>query len=397
MWRTPTGRGAASADYTYGYGPALADGVVRPVIFLAYSGEMRWRTRAGDELAATLGTPLTKDQLSQAWRAALDPKGDWIRQVMAGGRPAADRGAAAASRTRGAWSSPPTTRRPAPTPAHLRNDHRSQGATVVLSDDPGAAGRSSSSPRPVDRWLVAVRMVSEGRRHPPAVRGRLRHRPPRRRCSSPRRSGRFVRARRRGEIASVFLPSVPILLGLRQRDGGGARPRARTAVRGGRRARHDRAARTRPTGSEDTPDAGDELPFETHGVVSRRSTGCSSTAASSAPAANARRRRISSACPGCWSPTRWRRCCASASRASRRGPQGVETAAAGAGPTRGLAELRRELNGLVGAWNHRTGQPHATIHTTLRRVCGGPPVAQATAEQLRQRIAKLRAWAVGAE
>ena len=35
------------SDYVYGYGPALDDGVVRPVIFLAYSGEMHWRTRAG--------------------------------------------------------------------------------------------------------------------------------------------------------------------------------------------------------------------------------------------------------------------------------------------------------------------------------------------------------------
>ncbi|MBV9384657.1 MAG: DEAD/DEAH box helicase family protein, partial [Streptosporangiaceae bacterium] len=58
----------SASDYVYGYGPALADGVVRPVIFLAYSGEMHWRTRAGDEIAATLGTPMTKDQIAQAWR-----------------------------------------------------------------------------------------------------------------------------------------------------------------------------------------------------------------------------------------------------------------------------------------------------------------------------------------
>lgn len=65
----------SASDYVYGYGPALEDGVVRPVIFLAYSGEMRWRTRAGDEITATLGTPMTKDQIAQAWRTALDPAG----------------------------------------------------------------------------------------------------------------------------------------------------------------------------------------------------------------------------------------------------------------------------------------------------------------------------------
>src|SRR5690606_24769940 len=66
------------ADYSYGYGPALADGVVRPVLFMAYSGDMHWRTNAGDEVAARLGEPLTKDLMAQAWRTALDPAGDWI-------------------------------------------------------------------------------------------------------------------------------------------------------------------------------------------------------------------------------------------------------------------------------------------------------------------------------
>lgn len=36
------------ADDTYGYTDALADGVVRPVVFMAYSGEARWRDSAGE-------------------------------------------------------------------------------------------------------------------------------------------------------------------------------------------------------------------------------------------------------------------------------------------------------------------------------------------------------------
>src|SRR5690349_1937218 len=63
------------ADHTYGYGDALRDSVVRPVIFMSYSGQMRWRTTAGDEVAARLGEPLTKDATAQAWRTALDPNG----------------------------------------------------------------------------------------------------------------------------------------------------------------------------------------------------------------------------------------------------------------------------------------------------------------------------------
>ncbi|MGA8467062.1 MAG: ATP-dependent helicase, partial [Trebonia sp.] len=60
----------------------------------------------------------------------------------------------------------------------------------------------------------------------------------------------------------------------------------------------------------------------------------------------------------------------------------------------GLAALRKELNGLVGAWSHRTGQPHGVIHAELRQACGGPAIPQASAEQIRDRIAMIRKWAL---
>jgi hypothetical protein len=58
-----------------------------------------------------------------------------------------------------------------------------------------------------------------------------------------------------------------------------------------------------------------------------------------------------------------------------------------------LAALRRELNSLVAAWHHRTGQPHGVTHAALRKECGGPAAAVATAGQLRRRIDTLRQWA----
>ena len=58
-----------------------------------------------------------------------------------------------------------------------------------------------------------------------------------------------------------------------------------------------------------------------------------------------------------------------------------------------LAVLRRELNGLVAAWNHRTGQPHGVTNAALRRECGGPAAAVATADQLPKRIDRIREWA----
>ena len=60
-----------------------------------------------------------------------------------------------------------------------------------------------------------------------------------------------------------------------------------------------------------------------------------------------------------------------------------------------LAGLRKELNGLIAAWHHRTSQPHGAIHADLRRACGGPPLPEATAEQIQARIEMLRRWASG--
>jgi hypothetical protein len=75
------------------------------------------------------------------------------------------------------------------------------------------------------------------------------------------------------------------------------------------------------------------------------------------------------------------------------------TAAHGAAPEQvpstheQLAVLRRELNALVAAWHHRTGQAHGVTHAALRKELGGPAAAIANAEQLHARIGRLREWA----
>ena len=55
-----------------------------------------------------------------------------------------------------------------------------------------------------------------------------------------------------------------------------------------------------------------------------------------------------------------------------------------------LRDLRKELNTLVSLAHHRTGMSHGQIHNELRRICGGPPVAAATSDQLKARIVAVR-------
>ncbi len=83
---------------------------------------------------------------------------------------------------------------------------------VVLSDDPAASKKIAKFAQSEDRWMVAVRMVSEGVDIPRLAVGVY--------ATSVSTAlffaqavGRFVRVRQRGETASVFLPSIPLLLG----------------------------------------------------------------------------------------------------------------------------------------------------------------------------------------
>ncbi|CAM5631240.1 hypothetical protein SGRIM128S_07013 [Streptomyces griseomycini] len=210
----------SAADYTYGYGSALADGVVRPVIFLSYSGNMRWRTKAGDEIEARLGEPMTKDAISQAWRTALDPRGEWMPSVLRAAdqrltevrKAIPDAGALVIA----------SDQESARAYAKLIRDITGHKATLVLSDDTGASKRIDEFSASDNRWMVAVRMVSEGVDVPRLAVGVYATA-----ISTPlflaQAVGRFVRSRRRGETASVFLPTVPDLLGFanemeRERD-----------------------------------------------------------------------------------------------------------------------------------------------------------------------------------
>jgi superfamily II DNA or RNA helicase len=198
------------ADYTYGYGEALKDHVVRPVMFMAYSGQMRWRTSAGEEMAASLGeAAVTKDVTAQAWRTALNPAGEWIPAVLA----AADKRLTEVRRTvpDAGGLVIATDHDDARAYAGQLKKITGESPTVILSDDAKASGKIESFSAGEKRWMVAVRMVSEGVDVPRLAVGVYATS-----TATPlffaQAVGRFVRARRRGETASVFLPSVPTLM-----------------------------------------------------------------------------------------------------------------------------------------------------------------------------------------
>ncbi|MDR6988863.1 superfamily II DNA or RNA helicase [Paenarthrobacter nitroguajacolicus] len=389
----------SKADYTYGYGNALRDHVVRPVLFMAYSGQMRWRTSAGDEMAASLGeAAVTKDITSQAWRTALNPTGEWIPAVLA----AADKRLSEVRRTvpDAGGLVIATDHDDARAYAGQLKKITGQSPTVILSDDSKASSKIEEFSAGEQRWMVAVRMVSEGVDVPRLSVGVYATS-----TSTPlffaQAVGRFVRARKRGETASVFLPSVPPLMILAntmeaERDHALDRPEkdedglfspeenlmaeanredkaSDELTKGKFEALDSQASFDRVlfdggefgTGADIGSD--EELDFlGIPGLLDAEQVGTL-----------LRQRQHEQQ-----------------SRKKRQSP--LAAAASPAVPDhRMLMDLRNELAKNVAAWSARTGTPHGVVHTKLREVCGGPAVAQANEEQLQARLRKLQDWFIG--
>ena len=388
----------SASDYTYGYAAALRDGVVRPVLFLAYGGAMRWRTKAGDEVAARLGEPLTKDQTAQAWRTALDPKGEWIPSVLSAAdkrlsevrRHVPDAGGLVIASNRTA----------ARAYARILEAVTGEAATVVLSDDAGASANIERFAADESRWMVAVRMVSEGVDVPRLAVGVYATS-----TSTPlffaQAVGRFVRARRRGETASVFLPSVPVILQLaatmeEERDHALDRPSAADdegsiwAEEEGLLAAANRAEPASALEGEARFEALESDAHFDHVLFDAQQYGQHADSGSD-------EEQDYLGLPGLLEPdqvaTLLRERQTKQARSGTARPPAPEQAPVAA--HRALAAQRKELNKLVAAYSSKTGTAHATIHLDLRRACGGPELASATGEQVTQRVETIRRWFVG--
>ncbi len=390
----------SASDYSYGYAAALRDGVVRPVLFLAYGGAMRWRTKAGDEVAARLGEPLTKDLTAQAWRTALDPKGEWVPSVLAAAdtrlsevrRHVPDAGAMVIA----------SNQTSARAYARILRTITGEDPTVVLSDDAGASAGIESFATGTSRWLVAVRMVSEGVDVPRLCVGVYATS-----TSTPlffaQAVGRFVRARRRGETASVFLPSVPVILTHaatmeEERDHALNRPSSDEAEASlwaeeeGLRAAANRTEQA--VGPEDAAfEALESDAHFDHVLFDAQQFGLHA-------AVGSQEEQDYLGLPGLLEPDQVATLLneRQAKQTKAAGARGGAATASGPAPVsahRALAAQRKELNKLVAAYSSKTGSPHANIHLELRRACGGPELAAATSEQVLERVERIRRWFVG--
>jgi superfamily II DNA or RNA helicase len=360
---------------------------------------MRWRTKAGDEVVARLGEPLTKDMIGQAWRTALDPKGDWIPSVLTAAdtrltevrRGVSDAGGLVIA----------TDQDAARAYAAVLRQVSGEPPVVVVSDDDEASDRIEEFSNGRQRWMVAVRMVSEGVDVPRLAVGVYATS-----TSTPlffaQAVGRFVRARRRGETASIFLPSVPGLLGLAaelevERDHALDVPRS---DEGGDLWTPEDALLAAANREENASDGLDQPGFEALEAQATFDRVLFDSQEFGTEAAVGSDEELDFlGIPGLLEPEqvttllRQRQAQQLASR-SRCAKEAGAPAPVPLATHREVAALRKELHSLVGAWARRTSQPHATVHGALRSACGGPEVPKASVDQLRARIELLRGWFV---
>ncbi len=386
------------ADYSYGYRQALADTVVRPVVFAAYTGVSRWRNSAGEVVAASLTDAGTKSVEAAAWKTALDPAGGWVPHVIAAmderlshlratGMPDAA-GLVLASDQDDARAYAGVVKR-------LTGEQ----PMLILSDDPKASDKIEEFRTSTKRIAVCVRMISEGVDVPRAacLAWMTSYRTP---LFFAQAVGRVVRARGVHESATVFLPAVRPLLALaaemeidrnfvmapppKDVDGVDAldlpvpEPAERVAAEFetldsqaefAHVLHSGRAVTAEPMTGPVTDDdeaylglPGLLTPEQTAAVLARRDSNL--------------RRRVDAA-------------------ARSHQLAGADLFSADAGSSEGLsdgragwraaADLRREVNQLVGRVAARTGTAHAQVHSQIRRAVPGPPSAAAAAEVLERR------------
>jgi superfamily II DNA or RNA helicase len=380
----PDGGLASVADFAYGYREALADGVVRPVVFAAYTGVSRWRNSAGEVVSASLTEESTASVEATAWRTALDPGGQWVPHVIA------------------AMDERITHLRAAGMPdaaglvlASDQEDARAYAAIVtrvtgtepvlILSDDPRASDKIAAFGRSMDRIAVCVRMISEGVDVPRAacLAWLTSYRTP---LFFAQAVGRVVRSRGKHEAATVFLPAVRPLLTLAaaleeernhvipppsgatgdeldplprpERDG--TEVPSWEAVDAEASFAHVLTGGRAVSGGDALLDSEDEDFLGLPGLLSPEQT-----AALLSRRDSEHRRRAGAGMPVDDAP--------------------AATEAADAAAWQRAQGLRREINSLVARLSAASGAPHAVVHTRLRQAVPGPPSAAAPVDVLERR------------
>lgn len=380
------------ADYTYGYKEALENDVVRPVLFAAYTGVARWSSNAGEVYASLTGEDLTKDQELQAWKTILDPKGAWVAHVLSSAATRLEEIRAAGMRD-AAMLVLASDQESAKAYAQVVKKATGVAPTLALSEDPKASAKIAAFASGYDKYLVAVRMVSEGVDIPrcAVLVWLTSYRTP---LFFAQAVGRVVRSRRPGESATVFLPAVRPLLAL-----AAEMEASRNHVIASRAKADDDLIDVDLPERENNGDETEYRALESEAQFAHVLFGGKAvTAVPELEQLGDMEQPDQLDLIGLLSPEQTALLLARREQELRSRSKRVVAAVTDesvAAEEEALHEklkgLRREINVLVNRLSMRTGRPHADIHVQTRKAVPGPSSADAGIEVLRGR----RDWLLG--
>lgn len=363
----------STADYAYGYGNALSDGVVRPVVFAAYAGRSRWRNSAGEVLSGSLGDGGTKKSEEAAWKTALNPRGRWVPHVLvAADQRITDLRQSGVPDAGGlVLATDQESARAYAKVLELVTGHK---PVLVLSDDPKSSAKIEAFRTSTERWLVAVRMVSEGVDVPRlcVIAWLTSYRTP---LFFAQAVGRAVRSRARGETATVFLPAVRPLL----------------ALAAELEEERNHVVRFK----SDTVDGLDLVDFERVdselGVSEFEALDAEAEFAHVLSSGRAIVANVSEeeeeflGLPGLLEPEQIAALLASRDAQLRKGRIVMAEDAPTTATWQEIEDMRREVARLARQWAARRRKSHAEVHIDIRKAVPGPPSAEAPYEVLHAR------------
>jgi hypothetical protein len=321
-------------------------------------------------LSASLSEAGTRRREETAWRTALNPEGKWIPHVIA----AADRRLSdvrESSMPDAAALMLATDEETARAYAALVKKVTGHTPVLVLSDDPKSSKRIEAFNRSDDRWLVAVRQVSEG---VDIVRLNVcvwttSYRTP---LFFAQAVGRVVRARSTQEVATVFLPAVRPLLAL----AADLEEQRNHVVRVPAGGALDDSLIERVAGE---PGAPEFTALDSEAEFAHVLHGGRAHTAELAP-----EDEDFLGLPGLLTPEQTATLLAVRDADIRRSATLFDELDAVADSThwRDVDALRKEVAGLVRTWAARSSRKHSEIHVELRKIAPGPPSAAASVDVL---------------
>jgi superfamily II DNA or RNA helicase len=151
--------GKSQADFIYSYGAALEDDVCRPVFFPSYEGDMRWYAN-GSDYQHTFQDTVADDVAAKRLKTALNPSNEWLKRVIVDANRKLTEIRESHANAGGlvvcidGWHAEQI--------ASLMEKVTGDTPALVLYDKPESNNLIREFAGSRQRWIVAVRMVSEG-------------------------------------------------------------------------------------------------------------------------------------------------------------------------------------------------------------------------------------------